>query len=123
MPMHDGSPGLCHIADILIERDSSAKVSKQINCGAIPKWPKGTVCKTVFHGFESHSHLAEAPCIVQGAFYISYSEERRCSLDLAGSFSLKGKSGVQGWGINGFLEFLYNPEAGEYHNHVLHIRE
>ena len=25
--------------------------------GDVPKWSKGTVCKTVIHGFESHRHL------------------------------------------------------------------
>ena len=25
--------------------------------GVVPKWPKGTVCKTVFHRFESDRHL------------------------------------------------------------------
>ena len=42
----------------LIDMKFFCYTPKALLNGAIPKWPKGAVCKTAFHQFESGSHLA-----------------------------------------------------------------
>lgn len=43
--------------------------------GVVPEWPKGTVCKTVFHRFESDRHLFEAVAYTVTAFFLHCPDE------------------------------------------------
>lgn len=40
--------------------------------GAVPKWSKGTVCKTVIRGFESRPHLPFLASKFQAWFHLGF---------------------------------------------------
>lgn len=40
--------------------------AKMVSPGRVPKWSKGTDCKSVIRGFESHRDLSPTPCLAAG---------------------------------------------------------